>query len=145
MACPMGQRILELLEQKDMKQKDLAQKLGITEVSVSRYINGTHTPHTDIVVKMADILGVSADYLLGRCDTPWPSHVDGKIKEGALPFNISFKEVKPGEFEIDFGDFMSKDDITFYKKYKQLTPEQKKILEMMADQMLGKEVPRKGD
>jgi transcriptional regulator with XRE-family HTH domain len=62
----MGQRILELLEQKDMTQRELAQKLGITEVSVSRYINGTHKPHSDIISKIAECLNVSVDYLLGR-------------------------------------------------------------------------------
>ena len=140
-----GERLKELRDQKKITQEDFAAAIGFNRSTLANWETDRALPDILTCNKIADYFQVSTDYLLGRCDTPWPSHVDGKIKEGALPFNISFKEVKPGEFEIDFGDFMSKDDITFYKKYKQLTPEQKKILEMMADQMLGKEVPRKGD
>jgi transcriptional regulator with XRE-family HTH domain len=64
MASQLGKRILNLLEQKDMTQRELAQRLGITEVSVSRYINGKHTPHTDILNRIAQILNTTTDYLL---------------------------------------------------------------------------------
>jgi transcriptional regulator with XRE-family HTH domain len=66
MICPIGKRILELLEQKNMTQRELARRLEITEVSVSRYINGERIPHSDVITKMAEVLNTTTDYLLGR-------------------------------------------------------------------------------
>jgi transcriptional regulator with XRE-family HTH domain len=63
---PIGKRILDLLEQKNLTQREFAKIIGITEVSVSRYINGKHIPHTDILSKMAETLETTTDYLLGN-------------------------------------------------------------------------------
>lgn len=71
----IGKRILNLLEQKNITQRDFAKMLGITEVSVSRYINGKHTPHSDILSKMAETLGTTTDYLLGN-DVPERTDAD---------------------------------------------------------------------
>lgn len=62
----IGKRILNLLEEKNITQRDFAKMLGITEVSVSRYINGKHIPHSDILSKIAETLGTTTDYLLGN-------------------------------------------------------------------------------
>jgi transcriptional regulator with XRE-family HTH domain len=62
----IGKRILNLLEEKNITQRDLAKMLGITEVSVSRYIKGKHIPHSDILSKLAETLGTTTDYLLGN-------------------------------------------------------------------------------
>ena len=62
----IGKRILGLLEQKDLTQRELAKLLGVTEVSVSRYISGKHAPTADILSKMAEVLNTTTDYLLGR-------------------------------------------------------------------------------
>lgn len=61
-------RLKEVLEDKDMKQKELAELIGINEVSISRYLKGTHEPGSEILEKIADALNVSIDYLLGRTD-----------------------------------------------------------------------------
>ena len=40
----LGTRISDLLKQNGLAQKDLAQQVGVTEVSMSRYVNGDRTP-----------------------------------------------------------------------------------------------------
>ena len=44
MAQNLGGRIAELLTQYNMSQRELADKAGITEVSMSRYIKGDRVP-----------------------------------------------------------------------------------------------------
>ncbi len=47
-----------------MSQQQLAEKSGVYYKSISRYELGTSIPPADALKAMADILGVSADYLL---------------------------------------------------------------------------------
>ena len=47
-------------------QRQMAEKLGISQPSYIRYENGTSEPTMENLVKIADILDVSIDYMLGR-------------------------------------------------------------------------------
>lgn len=49
----------------EQTQKYVADKIGITEVSLSRYENGQRKPNLDIIYKIAKYYNVSADYLIG--------------------------------------------------------------------------------
>lgn len=62
----IGPRILTLLEKKGMTQRELANEIGVTETSISRYISGQRVPKANIVVYMADTLDSTTDYILGR-------------------------------------------------------------------------------
>ncbi len=58
------EKVANLMQQRQMTQKDLAQKSGITEASVSRYMHSERTPRMDIIVNFAKAFGVSTEYLL---------------------------------------------------------------------------------
>ena len=60
-----GLRLRELREKKRLSQQQLADWLGLTRPSISNYENNTQTPPADTLVRLADIYGVSVDYLLG--------------------------------------------------------------------------------
>ena len=49
-----------------MSQQDLGNAIGVTKVSVCGYESGTRIPNLEKLVKLADTLGTSTDYLLGR-------------------------------------------------------------------------------
>lgn len=53
MQVMIANRIYDLLEQKGMSQKDLAQKLGKTETEVSRWLCGTHNITMATIAKIA--------------------------------------------------------------------------------------------
>ena len=53
MQVMIANRIYDLLEQKGMSQKDLAQKLGKTETEVSRWLCGTHNLTMATLAKIA--------------------------------------------------------------------------------------------
>ena len=59
-----GRRLRELLQENDLKQKELAKAVGITEVTVSRYLSGKRAPRSAILTRIADYFGVPASYLL---------------------------------------------------------------------------------
>ncbi len=59
-------RLKSLIDELDIKQNELAEKAGITEATISNYINAKQLPKLGVVEKIADILNVSVDYLLGK-------------------------------------------------------------------------------
>lgn len=52
------------LKQRGMTQRELADKIGITEASMSRYANGNRIPKITTIVNMAYALGVSIEELI---------------------------------------------------------------------------------
>lgn len=60
----LGCRLFELLKAKDMTQKELAYTIGVSEVSISRYVNNGRKPRAIVLYKIAEVLGVSVEYLL---------------------------------------------------------------------------------
>ena len=57
----LGERIKEYRTSMKMTQADFACRLGVTGASVSAYENGTRLPSYDILIRIANILGVSTD------------------------------------------------------------------------------------
>ena len=78
-------RLKKLLEELDIKQNELAEKTGITEATISNYINAKQLPKLGVVEKIADILGVSVDYLLGKTDVRNPGQqIDDVLNEAMI-------------------------------------------------------------
>lgn len=65
-------RLKSLRIQNDLKQTELANKLGVQSSAISKYENGQLEISNELLVKIADIFSVSTDYLLGRTDDPLP-------------------------------------------------------------------------
>ena len=60
----IAERIRLTRQQKNLSQKDLADKSGVNLKSLSRYELDASIPPADALKLIADALGVSADYLL---------------------------------------------------------------------------------
>ena len=67
-----ARRLKEALERKGLTQQDLADLSGVNKASISQYVNGSHAPGNISSYKMAQVLGVSAPYLMGFDSTPMP-------------------------------------------------------------------------
>lgn len=61
-------RLKTALEEKNMEQKKLAQKIGVTTATMNNYVWGVSRPSLTVVYSIAKELGVSVDYLLGLSD-----------------------------------------------------------------------------
>lgn len=57
-------------DKRNINQLKLALEIGVTQESISKYENGTAFPSKDILIKLANYLNCSIDYLLGRTDNP---------------------------------------------------------------------------
>jgi transcriptional regulator with XRE-family HTH domain len=58
-------RLQQLRKEKDISRNELADKIGVHVNIVGRYERGEAKPSLDIVIKLAQTLGVSIDYLVG--------------------------------------------------------------------------------
>ena len=79
----MTLRIKEAREKKGFSQKVCADEVGVTLRAWQNYEQGEREPKYEILCKIADLLGVTVDYLLGR--------------EEENPFS-SFKPIDNDEF-----------------------------------------------
>lgn len=103
----IGKRIKDLLDLKNMSQRELSEIVGCTEVSISRYISEERNPRSDLLAKIADALGVSMEYLAGT-------------KNNEDESNKSVKELK----ESIIKNKKDASVLEVYKKYEgQVTPE----------------------
>lgn len=58
-------RLRDLREDKDLKQKDIAKLLNIPTRTYSSYENGERSLPIDILIKLSYIYDTSTDYILG--------------------------------------------------------------------------------
>ncbi len=61
-------RLRDLREDKDLKQTDIANMLGIQQTVYSRYERGFQNIPLEFLIVLADFYDVSTDYILGRTD-----------------------------------------------------------------------------
>lgn len=67
----IGRNIKRVLERQGKTQRELAEEIGVTECSVSRYINGDRVPKATMFAKIADALGVTTDQLISGEENPF--------------------------------------------------------------------------
>ena len=67
-------------EQKGLSQKDVAEKIGVAKSTYSLYESGNREPNVQTIKKIANVLDVSADELLGidAGSTTIAAHFDGE-------------------------------------------------------------------
>jgi transcriptional regulator with XRE-family HTH domain len=49
-----------------MSQQDLAERIGKSRTTVTNIENGVQLPTVETLIRICDVLGVSADWILGR-------------------------------------------------------------------------------
>lgn len=64
----LGDKITMLRKQKNLSQGDLADKIGISRDAIGKYERGDIMPTADKAKKMADLLGVSLDFLMSDAE-----------------------------------------------------------------------------
>lgn len=61
----IGSRISSELSKKGISQKQLAERINLSESIVSRYISGEREPKANVLANIATALNTTSDYLLG--------------------------------------------------------------------------------
>lgn len=122
-----GDRILRLREEKEMKQKELADLVGITEASLSRYENNKRIPNGEIISKIASALGVTTDYLLGLTDNEGLSTEINIPKEYTDKYKITSRDKK------QYIESMKKANEAFFMNDEFDEEDKKEILDTMTE------------
>jgi transcriptional regulator with XRE-family HTH domain len=65
----LRKRITETRENHGMNQAELAEKASVTPAAISQIEKGTRVPTIPVLHRIANVLGVSLDYLTGKTDT----------------------------------------------------------------------------
>lgn len=97
-------RIMETRERRGMNQAKLAEKAGITPAAISQIEKGLRIPTIPVLQKIANVLGVSIDYLTGKTDEP------------ELQDMLQYEDFK-----------------TFFRGYRSLAPKDQKTISELVD------------
>ena len=91
----LGNKLAEARKRQNLTQEQLAERLGVTRQAVSRWESDAAYPETDKIIRMAQILGVSCDYLL-------QDGVDEKGKPAALTVTRLLKQAQGKRVKLTF-------------------------------------------
>jgi transcriptional regulator with XRE-family HTH domain len=80
-----GNRLKQLLDERGVSQKWLADAANTKEATISRYINGINkSSRIDILANIATALNVTTDYLLGLSETQTRDRPEYSAEERVL-------------------------------------------------------------
>lgn len=106
----VADRIKSSREAKGFNQARLASEAGITPAAISQIESGERTPSTPVLRKLASVLQVSSDYLLGNSN------------------------------ESELSDLLQDEKIqTFFRDYKNLSSDDQKQIKMLAEFLKSKQ------
>ena len=73
----LADKLIELRKKNGWSQEDLAERLGVSRQSVSKWESGASIPDLDKILKMSSLFGVSTDFLLkDAAELPAPEMED---------------------------------------------------------------------
>ena len=64
------QNLRSIREDRDIRQKEVAAYLNVSQNTYSQYETGVIALTADVLIKLSDFYGVSIDYLLDRTNDP---------------------------------------------------------------------------
>ena len=110
-------RLKELRGEKGLTQRELADLINLSSSTIAMYETGQRMPDPEILQKLADVFGVTTDYLLGRTDIKSPADKITKALEDD-PELLQFWE-----------DISSREDLKImFKQAKDLSPQDIKTI-----------------
>ncbi len=74
-----GKRLVQARKEKKLSQGELAKKVGIHANVLGRYERGDARPFVEMAAKLAEVLQVSLDYLVGNSDLKFDKETIDRI------------------------------------------------------------------
>lgn len=110
----IAKRIRSIREQKSLTQAQLAAQASITPAAICQIEAGDRTPSTPILRRIASVLNVSIDYLLGSTD------------------------------EVQLKDILADEDVqSFFRGYQSLNTQDQKLIQQQIEFLKSKSTSRK--
>lgn len=117
----LADRIIELRKKKGWSQEELAEMVDVTRQSVSKWESGQSLPDLDKILKLADIFGVSTDYLLkDKEDTCEDNFSNRKEEEIQKKEEIS-QGAESGKTRSFQEKYVTTEEVTDFLRIKQQT------------------------
>ncbi len=101
-------RLIVLMEDFNMTQVDLSREIGISNVTISRYLSGDRVPRLDVIARIASFFDVSIDYLLGISDQKNDNPENNN-------FDVDIALLAKNLFSLDGNTHLSKTQIDLIK------------------------------
>lgn len=108
MKLSLGDNIRRLRRARDLTQEQLADRLGVTYQSVSRWENSTAYPDIELLPAIGDIFSVSVDELLGVPETEKEKQAQALCDEFCRVMNTSVPEEGKKEWLKSLADIVRK-------------------------------------
>ena len=124
-------RLRECRQKANLSQKYVALSLGIAEPSVSNWERGKTRPSNENIAKLADLYGVSVDYLLGRTDDP--NNVSTKLESLGKQLTAASKSKEWRMLSEGLEEFERKRNAEFQMVFKFLTTSYPEIFKERTD------------
>lgn len=92
----VGSRLKKSRKNRGLTQKEVYEKIGITDKSLSRYENNISDPDNDSLRSLCELYGVSSDYIIGNkkeaANTSSDSKLDIVVKRIEEDLNVSISD-----------------------------------------------------
>ena len=88
-----GNNLRNLIEEKNMTQKELAARLNLAPSTIGSYVQNTREPDFDTLKLMAKIFDVSIDYLLDYSVGETLSHKENELLRIFRSLNAEQKDI----------------------------------------------------
>ena len=77
----LGEQIITLRKEKGFSQNELGKKAGTSGDLIGKYERNETKPSIDVVLKIANALDVSLDYLVGKSSLQFDKKIINRIEE----------------------------------------------------------------
>ena len=71
-----SERLRKAIDQSGMSQRQLAERVDTTEVSISRYVRGERVPRANVLDKLSEVLNVPVSYFFSYDDEKPVGHIE---------------------------------------------------------------------
>lgn len=95
-----ARRLQEAMNDMGITQQDLVDKSGVSKSSISQYVNGSHAPSNISSGKMAQVLKVSAVWLMGLSDKKYDDRFVPKYDKRMVELTMKFSKLDEIDKEI---------------------------------------------
>jgi HTH-type transcriptional regulator/antitoxin HigA len=86
-AVPPGSSVREILEERQMTQKEFAIRMGLSEKHVSHLLNGKTELTQDVALRLESVLGVPAEYW-NRLEAIYRERIERVVRENELDSDL---------------------------------------------------------
>ena len=87
----LGERIAFLRDNMEMTQTELAEKIGITPMTLAKYTKDLNEPRSSTIMKLAQVLNTTSDYIVGLTNDYSRPHADQTTPETKREKDLIFK------------------------------------------------------